>query len=227
MYDCCYGPVDKLVNNPKSKKGSGCILAHCMGLGKTLQLIALLHTVINYPEFQTNRILILCPKSVLSNWKNEINKWIGSIGKTRRLKVYEFSDSRWAVLIWMSAFCLLNILFCSSGKDKQLDKLNVWSGYNQKNDNAACFIMSYESFRSLVFYGSKKKSPNVNLSKDTRVRDVVQRTLLNATDLVVCDEGHTIKNLRSITSKAVVQLKTSRRIVLTGTPMQNNLLECK
>lgn len=84
MFNCCYGSV----------KGSGCILAHCMGLGKTLQLITLLHTVVNYPQFATNRILILCPKSTLSNWKAEIHKWIGSIRKARGLKVFEFADSR-------------------------------------------------------------------------------------------------------------------------------------
>lgn len=62
MYDNCYGNVDDV----KADNGSGCILAHCMGLGKTLQLITLIHTVTRYPELNTNRILVICPKTTVS-----------------------------------------------------------------------------------------------------------------------------------------------------------------
>lgn len=55
MYDCCYGSVDNLAKHP----GSGCILAHCMGLGKTLQLISLLHTVICYKQLKTDKVLVV------------------------------------------------------------------------------------------------------------------------------------------------------------------------
>jgi len=46
-------------------------------------------------------------------------------------------------------------------------------------------------------------------------------------DLVVCDEGHVLKNDMTGLSKATNQVKSRRRIVLTGTPLQNNLIECE
>lgn len=51
--------------------------------------------------------------------------------------------------------------------------------------------------------------------------------LLSAAELLICDEGHILKNCNSMTYKAVEHIKTSRKIILTGTPIQNNLAECK
>lgn len=44
-------------------------------------------------------------------------------------------------------------------------------------------------------------------------------------DLVIFDEGHVLKTENTGLTKSVIQVETLRRIVLTGTPLQNNLKE--
>lgn len=44
-------------------------------------------------------------------------------------------------------------------------------------------------------------------------------------DMVICDEGHKLKNASSKTSMAVNLLQAKKRIILSGTPIQNDLEE--
>ena len=69
--------------------GQGAILADEMGLGKTLQTIALIATLLRQNCYFSNirpgtveKVLIVCPLTLVVNWKREFRKWIGrsSIG---------------------------------------------------------------------------------------------------------------------------------------------------
>jgi hypothetical protein len=44
-------------------------------------------------------------------------------------------------------------------------------------------------------------------------------------DILICDEGHRLKSVNSKTYIAIDEVRTSRRVILTGTPIQNNLGE--
>lgn len=97
MYNSCY--TDLNAKRVSRKKDHGCILAHCMGLGKTLSLISLVHTLINYPKLKTARVLVLCPKSTILNWKTEIENWLQPIKTGRKLQVFTFPDASYVIFV--------------------------------------------------------------------------------------------------------------------------------
>lgn len=44
-------------------------------------------------------------------------------------------------------------------------------------------------------------------------------------DLLICDEGHRLKNMNVKISAQLMQITCKRRIIVTGTPIQNDLQE--
>uniref|UniRef100_T1PJ54 SNF2 family n=1 Tax=Musca domestica TaxID=7370 RepID=T1PJ54_MUSDO len=102
----------------------------------------------------------------------------------------------------------------SKYKDKatRIFKLNEWF-----EEGGVC-IMGYDMYRIL----SNEKAKG--LRKKQR-EQLLQSLVDPGPDMVVCDEGHLLKNEKTSISKAVTRMRTKRRIVLTGTPLQNNLKE--
>ncbi|XP_017875350.1 uncharacterized protein LOC108622159 isoform X2 [Ceratina calcarata] len=98
-------------------------------------------------------------------------------------------------------------------------------------------LIGYELFRQLSLKKpNKAKRKRGQPFKDTvdveeedknkGLLDEMHVALVNpGPDLVICDEGHRIKNSHASISMALKQMRTKRRIVLTGYPLQNNLLE--
>lgn len=95
--------------------------------------------------------------------------------------------------------------------------------YHVSGKNASCLLIGYEAYRSLIFYDTKNRHGE---QKSDSIRAEIRRYLINpGADLIILDEGHIIKNRKSMTNLAIAEVATKRRIILTGTPIQNNLNE--
>ncbi|KAG9122857.1 helicase [Ceratobasidium sp. 392] len=164
----------------RTRDQHGCILADEMGLGKTLQTIALIWTLLRQnPYYNTNtssqgvigKALIVCPVSLVNNWRKEFFKWLGR----DRIRVFV--------------------------GDK--DKANIKQFMNSKLHHV--LIIGYEKLRTVI-------------------DDLTYCT--PPIGLIVCDEGHRLKSAQAKTTKMFEALKrTPRRIILSGTPIQNDLGE--
>ena len=184
LWDNTVESVELANNTP----GSGAILAHCMGLGKSLQVVSFLHTLLKESSLPFRTALIIVPTNTILNWVNEFEIWLP---ESERLHVVEISQE----------------------KDEK-HRSKVLSKWYQ---TGGVMIIGYQMFRSCV--GSKRVM-------ERKVKQRFKHTLLSpGPDMVVCDEGHLLKNDESALSKSVAKISTRRRIALTGTPLQNNLLE--
>ncbi|XP_077277366.1 uncharacterized protein LOC143905688 [Temnothorax americanus] len=184
MWDACFESLERV----KTTSGSGCIIAHCMGLGKTLQVIALTHTLLTHEETNIKTVLIVCPLSTVLNWRNEYNTWLKDLDD---IEVYEMTK-------------------CKKHFERKY-QLQSWQR------TGGVMIIGYEMFRNLT-------GPNKTIRKG--MKEAILKCLVDpGADVVVCDEGHLLKKEDTALSKCMRSVKTLRRIVLTGTPLQNNLIE--
>ncbi|BEO98007.1 DEAD/DEAH box helicase [Fusobacterium polymorphum] len=81
-----------------------------------------------------------------------------------------------------------------------------------------------------VYYGinrdfSSLKKVDVILTTYGTIRNDIENLLENKFDLLILDESQNIKNINSQTTKAVLLLNAKKRVALSGTPIENNLLE--
>ncbi|ROL44491.1 Chromodomain-helicase-DNA-binding protein 1-like [Anabarilius grahami] len=151
------------------KNQQGCILGDEMGLGKTCQTISLLAYARGCLKMN-GPFLVLCPLSVLENWRQELERFCPSLSvlcyagdKERRAELQEELKNvkNFHVLLTTYEMCLKDARFLKSWKWK----------------------------------------------------------------ILVVDEAHRLKNQESLLHQTLKEFTVGFRVLLTGTPIQNNLQE--
>ena len=143
------------------KLGLGGILADDMGLGKTLQTISYLAL-----EKREKPSIVITPKSLTYNWKNEFERFAPNI----------------------------SVKICVGSKKEREDII-------KKLKKGDVLITTYGILKNDI--------------------ELYEGEFSN----IVIDEAQNIKNILGKTSNIVKTLKGETKIALTGTPIENNILE--
>jgi len=139
------------------------IIADEMGLGKTIQAIAA--AVLKKQIFGFRKTLVVCPATLKSQWKKEIEKFTNETA----LVVNGLPEER----------------------EKQY-----------QDDSYSFYIVNYETIR--------RDSTAINKA---------------GIDFLILDEAQKIKNFETKTSSAIKRLQSKHTLVITGTPIENRLID--
>jgi SWI/SNF-related matrix-associated actin-dependent regulator of chromatin subfamily A member 5 len=177
------------------------ILGDEMGLGKTLQTLSLIqHLEETHPSPVgiARPYLVVCPLSVLGSWCDEARKW------TPKLKVLRFHGStaeRNEVKLMASG--VTDRYGNATGRNK-IKRGDVSVAVNEGSGTVFdIMVTNYETFQSEASWFKQA---------------FVWR-------YCILDEGHKIKNDKTNISLALQGLQAEHRLLLTGTPLQNDLRE--
>ncbi|KAJ3090935.1 hypothetical protein HK102_002186 [Quaeritorhiza haematococci] len=246
-------------NDDLEPRHVGCILAHSMGLGKTLQVITFVYTLMyeverknkSIPEhLRANKTLILMPTGLVLNWSEEFKKWIkddpgckifhleGFRTDKNRLEILELWKTQKGVLL-LSYDMLRSLTTRNVKKNAQKNATTadatttneanpMWASGNMgdsflRSSAAGIGDERYQDGSSSNGNGAAGQ-PTEEDPSDT-ILEQYKKYLLEEPSLVICDEGHIVKNKNAIITGIVNSIRTPSRICLTGTPLQNNLEE--
>lgn len=205
----------------EEQQPSGGILADDMGLGKTLTTIAhVLQQKQNFLENKVNTVdqwqsrekavqnleaaikktkatLIIAPASVLHQWAKEIERRVKP-GKLKFL-VYHGPNREKSIQRLIDNDIVLTTYTLVS-KEVGVDK----------TENAEAPAQDGADVAQSELSGAGPELPML---------------LKIGWERIVLDEAHNIKNHKSVTSMAICRLRAAYRWALSGTPIQNNLLD--
>ena len=172
-----------------------------MGLGKTIQIIAFL-AGLHYSKRLDKPVIVVCPATVMKQWVNEFHRWWPPFRVT---------------ILHSSGSGMVNVRSEASAEDKLLDQ--EWDPNARSRPLTAAQKAAQKVLKPILDEGGVLVTTYSGLQ--------TYAPLLIPVDwqYAVLDEGHKIRNPNTAITIYCKELRTPNRIILSGTPMQNNLIE--
>jgi DNA excision repair protein ERCC-6 len=176
----------------------GGIIGDEMGLGKTIQIISFL-AGLHYSKKLTKPVIVVAPATVLRQWVNEFHRWWPPL----RVSILHTSGSG-----------MLNVR-----DEHRLEEYE--EVYRGRRDKKA--PKSHKTAKRIV----DRVAEHGHVLVTTYAGLQTYGDILIPIDwgYAVLDEGHKIRNPNTAITIYCKELRTANRVILSGTPMQNNLVE--
>ncbi|KAL6614819.1 hypothetical protein ACP70R_037089 [Stipagrostis hirtigluma subsp. patula] len=198
--------IEQLKLTAHTDIGGGCVISHAPGTGKTRLAITFIQSYLEV--FPNCCPVIIAPSGMLATWEQEFRKW--------KLKlpfhVLNSTEINWTEDKTMQEKVGKDERFAQTLKDKmdkkysRLVKLASWL------NGTSIMGVRY------TLYGKLAKVDGMDGNE-------VRTLLLEKPSLLILDQGHTPRNKKSLTWKVLAEVRTQKRIILSGTPFQNNFEE--
>ncbi|OII73704.1 SWI SNF2 like ATPase [Cryptosporidium ubiquitum] len=191
------------------------ILADEMGLGKTLQTISILGFLKSTFKVEGPHI-ILTPRSTLDNWFCELNRWCPSLRVVKLHGDRQLRDEIFSKLLFPGSKVYASTVYFNESNELVEDEENDVDLYRNSEDRP--------TFANFEFTDGNLQ---YNICLTTFEMAIKEKWRLQKINWKYCilDEAHRIKNEKSLLSEVVRLLKSKNRLLITGTPLQNNLKE--
>lgn len=207
LWQHCAGSLEPTLMDLTIQNGSGCVISHSPGAGKTMLIIAFLVSYLKL--FPGSRPLVLAPKTTLYTWSKETVKWEVPfpVYQIHDSETYRGEVSRKKLKISLEpgfpkpAHTVLHLADC-------MEKIQKWL------DHPSMLLMSYSYFMTLTQEDSKDSH-----------RRFLGQLLRKCPGILILDEGHNPRSNKSRLRKALMKVETRLRILLSGTLFQNNFEE--
>lgn len=142
-----------------------------MGLGKTLQVIVFLHTIMTHETLKKyiNRVLIIVPKNVILNWQSEFKKWLRDVDPA--LDTLAVCSNHKA---FFNMFFQIFELGTRKTPDDRLAVCEQWYNSYDSDKRPSVLIIGYEMYVNLVASQQEREEAR---QKANRQNKSVQKTV--------------------------------------------------